>query len=137
MKGYKNRWGDILKEDSDADGEFLIKLVVHKLYLMSEHFKEVRGKSKNIENTANVDKIIKSINACYELGNKVLTFDYGEAADKVFDEKGSLEWLIETSEDNMDYIEWNRLTEEAENARQKDIEKFFRTIGRHINNWWL
>ena len=134
----QKRWGDIMETDHDYDGDFLIRLVVHKLELMLDYFAELEKKDKQVANYANdvsVHKIIKTINNVHELGMKILTFNYGEEADKIFEEKGNPRWLIESSEEE-DYIEWNRLSEQAEIDRRKDIEKFFKTIGKNIDDWW-
>ena len=132
------RWKDVMDTDHDYDGDFLIRLVTHKLGLMKDYFVslvQTEDEQRLIGNDTNIYKIIKTISNAHELGIKILTFNYGEAADKIFEEKGEPRWLIESSEEE-DYKEWNRLSEEATENRRKDIEKFFRNIGRNIDTWW-
>lgn len=136
---WEKRWKDIVSTDHDYDGDFLIRLITHKLSLMRDYFINIAGKEQDpgiiVNDTpTSVYRVIKYITMAYELGTKILTFNYGEEADKIFEEKGEPSWLIESSEE-ADYVEWSRLSEEAIEKRKKDIEKFFRTIGRHINYW--
>lgn len=132
------RWGNIVRTDHDYDGDFLIRIVTHKLGLMRDYFIRISEKypeEKKIGNDKDIFKVISAIDNAYQLGKKILTFNYGEEADKIFEEKGEPRWLIESSEEE-DYKEWSRLSEEATENRRKDIEKFFRNIGKHIDDWW-
>lgn len=135
---WQDRWVDIVMTDHDYEGDFLIRLITHKLNLMFDYFVEngeaLRGTAGT--NDVSTNKIISSINKCRELGEKILTSNYGEDADKLFEEKGKPEWLIESSEED-DYIEWYNLTEKAVEDRRKDIKEFFKLIGRNIDDWWV
>ena len=133
---FESRWLDIVKTDHDYDGDFLIRIITHKLRLMKNYFANfMEDNDGAIENDVSILKIIKTINTAYDLGIRILTFNYGEAADKIFEEKGNPRWLIESSEEE-DYKEWDRLSEEATENRKKDISKFFRVIGKNIDNWY-
>ena len=137
----QSRWGDVIAADQDYDGEFLIKLVVHKLGLMINYFLERYNKlDPNLldydQDRVDISKIIRTLKNSYELGTRVLEYNYGEAADKLFEEKGDPSWVIESSEEE-DYLEWDRLCKEAAEARRKDIEKLFRNIGKNIDTWWI
>lgn len=137
----QSRWEDVIAADQDYDGEFLIKLVVHKLGLMINYFLERYNKlDPNLldydQDRADISKIIRTLKNSHELGTKVLEYNYGEAADKLFEEKGDPSWVIESSEEE-DYLEWDRLCKEAAETRRKDIEKLFRNIGKNIDTWWI
>ena len=129
-----SRWYDIVKTDHDYDGDFLIRLVTHKLRLMKEYFISFMEED-SWNNDVSVLKIIKTIGDAYELGIKILTHNYGEEADKIFEEKGNPRWLIESSEEE-DYKEWSRLSEEATETRRKDINKLFKMIGKNVDTWY-
>lgn len=138
---WQDRWEDLVSVDQDYDGEFLLKLIVRKLGFMIDYFSRVYEELDPNRIDYNQDRIdigrmIRSMKNCYELGNKILTFNYGEAADKIYEEKGDPSWIVESSEEE-DYLEWDRLCRESVEARRKDIEKLFRNIGRNIDTWWL
>lgn len=134
---WEERWKDIVSTDHDYDGDYLIRLMVHKIELIHKYFSNMYLKLEaDDKDRPNMTKIIKSLNKCIEIGNKVLSFNYGEDADKIFEEYGNPSWFIESSEEE-EYKEWDRLCEESAEARKKDIEKFFRTVGRYIDSWWI
>ena len=135
---WEDRWSQVVATDYDYDSDFLIRIITHKIGLMSEYFRQNSDNlvSKITHEDYNIKKIIKTLETSHDLGVKILTFNYGEEADKIFEEKGNPQWLIESSEEE-DYLEWNRLSNEATETRNKDIEKFFKYIGRHINSWWI
>lgn len=137
-ESWQQRWEEVVSTDHDYDGDFLIRIITHKIKLMEEYF-SVNGDRLSFPSGSNeytIAKIIKTLQTAYGMGVKILTFNYGEAADELFEEKGNVQWLIESSEEE-DYLEWSRLSNEATEARKKDVEKFFKYIGRHINSWWV
>lgn len=138
---WQDRWEDLVSVDQDNDSEFLFKLIVRKLGFMINYFSKVYeeldpNRIDYNQDRVDISKMIRSMKNCYELGNKILNFNYGEAADKIYEEKGDPSWIVESSEEE-DYLEWDRLCRESVEARRKDIEKLFRNMGRNIDTWWL
>lgn len=140
---WKDRWEAVVSKDYDYDSDFLIRLITHKLELMYkyfrvfENFKTVPLKDKIVDfEEHDIKDICDTIQYCYNLGIKILTHNYGEKADKIFEECGNITWLVETSEEE-DYCKWYKLTLKAEADRKRDIKKFFNKIGETITEWWV
>lgn len=105
---------------------------------MSEYFSE---KAEEISlgkfcTATDIVDVIMQITDCYNLGMKVLTYNYGEEADKLYNENNSMIWLSSDYKDK-NYLKWKKLTKQAENDRQEDINKLFSMLAKHINNWWV
>ena len=76
----------------------------------------------------------KKINECIELGNKIISENYGEEADNYFEEYGSFEWLLDNDDGTNEYTKWVELTLTAIKLRDKDIKKFWNKISK-ADNW--
>lgn len=135
---WENRWEDIVKTDQDYDGDFLIRLITHKLGLMLDYYEEVKYKVEyNHFNTdSDINKILADLSDAYKLGFKILNYNYGLKADELFTKFGGPEWIIGDVNDE-NYIQWKNITEEAEINRELDMKEFFSVIGNNINNWWV
>lgn len=123
---WREDWENVIKTDHNYDGEFLIRLITHKLKLLKDYFSKEDG----------CKEIVESMNTCYELGIKILTFNYGEEADKIFELYGSPKWFFESSEEDK-YQLWDKLSEKASKERDSDIKKLFNLLGDNIVNWWI
>ena len=120
----RSKWYPIISGDSNKDGDYLIRLMVYKLDWM---IKEFELADEPIEE--NIAKMIKA----YELGRKILTYNYGKHADEYFKDNYSINWFKEMGSK---YHKWIEISQRAVVNRQNDTEEFFKIIGENIHSWW-
>jgi len=130
---WEERWKDIVSKDFDYDSDFLVKLITHKLKLMLSYFSEVTNDT--FENEASRDVILKSLEDCYNLGTKILNFNYGELADKFMADNGGDVglWLFSNTATKQRLEE---LSYKATSDRAKDIKNFFMELGKYAPILW-
>jgi len=120
----RNKWYPVISGDSDKDGDYLIRLIVYKLDWM---IKELELADEPIEE--NISQMIKA----YELGRKILTYNYGQHADEYFKKNYTVDWFKDRSSD---YYKWIEISQRAVDNRHKDTKEFFNIIGENIHSWW-
>lgn len=76
---WKKRWRDFCKYDMDWDWLFMVELLVHKLTLMKEYY-------KNLKHMADDEKenIVQTLEQCIEIGNRVISEDYNQESLQFF-----------------------------------------------------
>lgn len=124
----------------DGDDIYLIQTIVWKMKDMlyqldveDRWFVDLRHQEHCSDNGYGGD-LIRSLEECIEIGERIISDDYLEYPDKVKD------WLSEHDyTDTMPEELHNLLMESFDNAermKDKDNEKFFDIMKKHHCGWW-
>jgi len=137
-ENWEKNWKDIISTDYDFDSDYLIRLITHKLKLMMEYAANKYDEFEKGRFNTDIDLIliITQTHECYELGKKILTYKYSEAADNYFKEHDKMSWIAENKRDK-EFREWDKLVQLADKERMKDVKEFYSLLAKNSMNWCI
>lgn len=135
FKWFKRMWNN-----HDFDDGYLMQVIVWKmkdmlyqLDVVDKRFVDLRNQEHYKDNGYNGD-LIKSLEECIEIGERLISDDYLKEPDVVKD------WYLKNGFSKSMPEDIRRIflesCNEAENKRKEDNEKFFEIMKKHHWGWW-
>ena len=137
-KNWKKRWKNVVKNDQDWDFDFFLKIVVHKLELMYDYYKNCEDCVIDDESR---NSISEEIGHAIELGKRVIADDFYYSVHEKFSEyckvvkheDNCVEFVFDSPEKESEYRDE---VKKADKERENVTKEFFNYIGKNLRKWW-